>query len=71
MRSYPTHTLAPDPNQLELRLRPREPEPPDRRLCASLPRASPVFTSCCPCCFGVHTSKAEYQACVATRSERH
>lgn len=62
MGHYPAHTLAPDPHQRELDLRPPDP----RRPCLPI-RASPVFVSCCPCCGTVHVTKADYQACIATR----
>lgn len=56
---YPAHTLAPDPNQPELDLRPPDP----RRVCLPI-RASPMFVTSCPVCGGVHPTKADYQACV-------
>lgn len=59
---YPTHTLAPDPLQPELMLVPQR--PPDRNPCLPI-RASPVFTSCCPVCGGVHGTKADYRICVS------
>lgn len=59
---YPPHTLAPDPHQLALPLR-----PPDRRGTPPAIRASPAFTGCCPNCAGVHMARGEYLACVANR----
>lgn len=57
---YPVHTLAPDPLQPELLLR-----PPDRsRACLPI-RDSPAFTGCCPKCAMVHLTRADYQRCLA------
>lgn len=66
---YPPHTLAPDPRQPELALTPPE-RPPDRRRCDFPIRASPVFTSCCPICGGVHGTQADYRRCVSEH-DRH
>ena len=50
-RRYPQHTLAPDPDQRELELRPMP--CPTRKLLADN----------CPRCGSVHLSRAEATAC--------
>lgn len=59
MQAYPQHTLAPDPLQPELPLRPPDPQ----RTCLPI-RASPFFVTSCPNCAQPHRAKADYQACV-------
>lgn len=58
--TYPAHTLAPDPLQPELALR-----PPDRPPVCLPIRASPAYTSCCPKCTMVHLTRADYRRCLA------
>lgn len=60
MNAYPTPTLAPDPHQLTLDLR-----PPPRSPAKDYPaRASPGLPKfqCCAC-GGVHYTRAEMLAC--------
>lgn len=60
MNAYPIATLAPDPHQLELELRP----PPRRPTTDYHSRASPELPKfqCCSC-GGVHYTRAEVLAC--------
>lgn len=62
MRDYPVHTLAPDPHQLELKLRPPDRPRPDYNA-----RASPAKHVLCPHCGSVHNSQAEVLVCKAGR----
>ena len=48
---YPQHTLAPDPHQSELDLRPQR--------CPTARR----FADMCPRCKGIHTSAADAEHC--------
>lgn len=58
---YPAHTLAPDPRQPELDLRPqRKPPCPTRRM----------FADMCPRCRCVHTSQADALACRQANLQR-
>jgi hypothetical protein len=60
-RRYPAHTLAPDPHQPELELRPQSP---------SIGHNSRRFADVCPRCRCVHTSAADAEHCRQANAQR-